>query len=114
VRRQPNSLIRQDENTLHNTTSGTDRVETDPSTASEFEDMLHENQGPFLRRLLGIIFAPQMSPEEESGALAQLVEMFPQYERDDLRRELQSRSSIENVAESILLGAFSGLPRTED
>eukprot|EP00590_Aulacoseira_subarctica_P000170 CAMPEP_0172438494 /NCGR_PEP_ID=MMETSP1064-20121228/72824_1 /TAXON_ID=202472 /ORGANISM="Aulacoseira subarctica , Strain CCAP 1002/5" /LENGTH=653 /DNA_ID=CAMNT_0013187049 /DNA_START=290 /DNA_END=2251 /DNA_ORIENTATION=- len=114
VRRQPNSLIRQNDNTSDNITSGTDRVESDPSTASEFEDMLHENQESFLRRLLGIIFAPQMSPEEENGALAQLVEMFPQYERDDLRRELQSRRSIENVAESILLGAFSGLPRTED
>jgi hypothetical protein len=91
-------------------------AEIDPSSAPDLNGPLAANQrsGPLLHRLLGIVFAPPMTPEEEDAALAQLVEMFPQYERDDLRRELRSRNSIEQVAESILLGAFSGLPRTED
>ena len=52
-----------------------------------------------------------MSPEEEAMALEQLVDMFPQYDRADLLRELRSRRSAEAVAGSILLGIFSGIPR---
>jgi hypothetical protein len=37
--------------------------------------------------------------------------IFPQYDRADLLRELRARRSAEAVAESILLGIFSGIPR---
>jgi hypothetical protein len=52
-----------------------------------------------------------MSPEEEAAALEQLVDMFPQYDRGDLSRELRARGSAEAVVESVLLGVFSGTPR---
>ncbi|KAG7347068.1 ring finger domain containing protein [Nitzschia inconspicua] len=67
----------------------------------------------FLRRLLLLAGAVPMSPEEEARALAQLVDMFPQYERSDLLRELRGRGSAEAVAEAILVGVFSGVPRGE-
>jgi len=65
----------------------------------------------FLRRLLQVAGAIPMSPEEEARALAQLVDMFPQYDRSDLLRELRDRGSAEAVAEAILMGIFSGVPR---
>ena len=53
-----------------------------------------------------------MSPQEEANALAQLVDMFPQYERADLLLELRERRSTEAVVEAVLMGVFtSGLPR---
>ena len=52
-----------------------------------------------------------MSPEEEARALAHLVDMFPQYDRSDLLRELRERGSAEAVVECILMGIFSGVPR---
>ena len=52
-----------------------------------------------------------MSPEEEAIAMEQLVDMFPQYERSDLLRELRARRSAEAVVESVLLGVFSGVAR---
>lgn len=67
----------------------------------------------FLRRLLVLAGAVPMSPEEEARALAQLVDMFPQYERSDLLRELRARGSAEAVAEAVLVGVFSGVPRGE-
>jgi len=70
-----------------------------------------ENEPSFWRRLLILLGAIPMSPEEEAMALEQLVDMFPQYDRADLLRELRARRSAEAVAESILLGIFSGIPR---
>jgi len=67
----------------------------------------------FWRRLLVLAGFVPMTPEEEAVALDQLVEMFPQYERADLLRELRIRRSGEAVAESILLGFFSGTARGE-
>jgi Ring finger domain len=65
-----------------------------------------------LRQLLtlagGIV---PLSPEEEAGALDQLVDMFPQYDRADLLRALRRVGSPERVAESILAGNFAALPR---
>ena len=68
-------------------------------------------QPSFLRRLLVLAGAIPMSPEEEAQALAQLVDMFPQYDRSDLLRELRERGSSEAVAEAVLMGIFSGIPR---
>ena len=65
----------------------------------------------FWRRLLILLGAIPMSPEEEAIALEQLVDMFPQYERIDLLNELRARRSAEAVVESVLLGLFSGVPR---
>jgi hypothetical protein len=65
----------------------------------------------FWRRLLQLAGTIPMSPQEEAIAADQLVDMFPQYDRADLLRELRSRRSSEAVAESILLGLFSGVPR---
>jgi len=64
----------------------------------------------FLRRLLVMAGAVPMSPEEEAAALEQLVEMFPQYARADLLRELRQRGSPEGVAEAVLAGTFAGVP----
>ncbi len=68
-------------------------------------------QQSFWRRLLILAGAIPMSPEEEASALEQLVDMFPQYQRIDLLRELRERGSAEAVVESILTGIFSGLDR---
>ena len=65
----------------------------------------------FWRRLLILVGAIPMSPEEEAAAVAQLVDMFPQYERADLLRELRERGSAEAVVESIFAGRFSGVDR---
>ena len=70
-----------------------------------------QQQQSFWRRLFILAGAIPMSPEEEAMALEQLVDMFPQYDRADLSRELRTRGSSEAVVESILLGIFSGTPR---
>jgi hypothetical protein len=67
----------------------------------------------FMRRLLLLAGILSMSPQEEAAALEQLVDMFPQYDRADLLRELRRRRSSEAVAESILVGAFAGVARGE-
>jgi hypothetical protein len=72
-----------------------------------------ETQISFIRRLLMLAGAIPMSPEEEARALTQLVDMFPQYDRSDLSRELRNRGSLEAVTEAILMGIFSGVPRGE-
>ena len=72
---------------------------------------VQEQEPSFLRRLLVLAGAIPMSPEEEARALTQLVDMFPQYDRSDLLRELRDRGSAEAVAEAILMGVFSGVPR---
>jgi len=64
----------------------------------------------FWRRLLILAGAIPMSPEEEAAAIAQLVDMFPQYQRADLLRELRDRGSPEAVVEAVLTGVFSGVP----
>jgi hypothetical protein len=75
--------------------------------------------GPsFLRRLLILAGVVPMSVEEEASALEQLVDMFPQYDRADLLRELRARGSAEGVVEAVLMGVFQGVQRgrvgTED
>lgn len=60
------------------------------------------------RRILTMAGALPMSQEEENSALASLVDMFPQYNRDDLLRELRDRGSAEAVVESVLGGSFIG------
>ena len=52
-----------------------------------------------------------MTPEEEAVVMEQLVDMFPQYDRADLLRELRARGSAEDVVESVVLGSFLGTPR---
>ena len=69
------------------------------------------NRPSFLRRLLILMGAIPMSPEEEARALEQLVDMFPQYDRADLLRELRERGSSEAVVEAVLVGVFAGVPR---
>jgi len=73
---------------------------------------VQDGQQPTIWRLIGrLIGIIPMSPEEEAAALEQLIDMFPQYDRADLLRELRTRRSSEAVAEAILLGLFSGTPR---
>jgi hypothetical protein len=67
----------------------------------------------FVQRMLLFTGLMPMSPEEEARALEQLVDMFPQYDRSDLSRELRNRGSLEAVTEAILIGIFSGVPRGE-
>ena len=77
------------------------------------QEQQQETQVSFIRRLLMLAGAIPMSPEEEARALTQLVDMFPQYDRSDLSRELRNRGSLEAVTEAILMGIFSGVPRGE-
>ena len=67
----------------------------------------------FWRRLFILTGIIPMTPQEEISALNQLVDMFPQYDRADLLRELRERRSPEAVVESVLMGVFSGQPRTD-
>lgn len=70
----------------------------------------HSNQPPsMLRRFLTFSGAVPMSEEEENIAISQLLDMFPQYARADLLRELRAYGSTEDVVESILGGAFTGV-----
>lgn len=48
-----------------------------------------------------------MTEAEEQAALQQLTDMFPQYERNDLRAALRERGSGQGVAEAILLGTIT-------
>ena len=77
------------------------------------QEQQQQQQGDtsFWRRLFVLLGVIPMSAEEEAIALDQLVDMFPQYERSDLLRELRARRSAEAVVESILVGLFSGVPR---
>ncbi|KAL9188398.1 LOW QUALITY PROTEIN: hypothetical protein ACHAXT_006776 [Thalassiosira profunda] len=75
------------------------------------EQQPQQREASFWRRLFILLGAIPMSPEEEASALQHLTEMFPQYDRADLLRELRSRRSAEAVAEAIILGIFSGIPR---
>ena len=67
------------------------------------------------RRLRTLFFgAATLSPQQEQEALSQLVDMFPQYAREDLLRELRLRRSADGVVESILLGVFVGASTARD
>jgi len=55
-----------------------------------------------LRRILLIMGFVGMTPEEEEDALSQLVDMFPQQDRNLLRRDLRRFGSSEAVAELAL------------
>jgi len=72
-----------------------------------------EMQMPFFQRILHLTGLIPMTPEEEARALTQLVDMFPQFDRTDLLRELRYRGSLEAVTEAILIGMFPGIPRGE-
>jgi hypothetical protein len=89
---------------------GLDGEDQDPP-ARPVQEQEQAEEPSFLRRLLVLAGAIPMSAEEEARALAQLVDMFPQYDRSDLLRELRDRGSAEAVAEAILMGVFSGVPR---
>ena len=62
-----------------------------------------------LRRFLLMAGVVRMTAEEEQAALERLMEMFPQYDRQDLQEALRQRGSPEAVAESILLGTWRPL-----
>mmetsp|Transcript_45225 Transcript_45225/g.50689 ORF Transcript_45225/g.50689 Transcript_45225/m.50689 type:complete len:905 (-) Transcript_45225:1856-4570(-) len=79
----------------------------------QHQEEQQEAQLSFIQRLLILTGAMPMSPEEEARALAQLVDMFPQYNRHDLSRELIDRGSPEAVTEAILMGVFPGDLRAE-
>lgn len=98
---------------INNNNDGNDQ-RNDEQAAQPQEQEQPQREISFWRRLLILVGAIPMSPEEEAVALEQLVDMFPQYDRADLLRELRSRRSAEAVAESILLGIFSGIPRGGD
>jgi hypothetical protein len=72
---------------------------------------LEQAQQSFLRRIMQLAGAMPMSAEEEARALEQLVDMFPQFARADLMRELRERGSAEAVVETVFMGNFSGVAR---
>jgi hypothetical protein len=84
---------------------------TDQAQPQDQEQQQQQGDTSFWRRFLILLGLIPMSPEEEAIALEQLVDMFPQYERSDLLRELRARRSAEAVVESVLLGVFSGVAR---
>lgn len=75
------------------------------------QEQEQETPPSFWRRFLILAGAIPMSPEEESIALNHLSDMFPQYDRSALLRELRDRGSAEGVVESILGGNFIGVTR---
>ena len=88
-----------------------DNGQAQPQGQQQPQQQEQQQGTSFWRRLLILLGAIPMSPEEEAIALEQLVDMFPQYERIDLLNELRARRSAEAVVESVLLGVFSGVPR---
>lgn len=92
-----------------NTNNGTDAAGTPAANAPAPRST--RDQPSFLRRLLVLAGVVPMSAEEEASALEQLVDMFPQFDRADLLRELRNRGSAEGVVETVLMGAFQGVPR---
>lgn len=92
--------------------------EDNPELQTEFEIQApqlqqQDEQLPFFQRFLLFAGLIPMSPAEEARALMQLVDMFPQYDRSDLSRELRNRGSLEAVTEAILNGIIPGVPRGE-
>lgn len=92
-----------------NTNNGTGPVATPAATAQAPRST--QDQPSFLRRLLLLAGVVPMSAEEEASVLEQLVDMFPQFDRADLLRELRNRGSAEGVVETVLVGAFQGVQR---
>jgi hypothetical protein len=87
-------------------------VQNDGERGGDRQQREQEDRQSFLRRLLVLAGAVvPLTPEQEAIALEQLVDMFPQYDRSDLLRELRLFGSAERVAESILSGSFSGVAR---
>lgn len=81
--------------------------------AQQLQEQEQDTQVSFMQRVLLFTGLMPMSPEAEARALEQLVDMFPQYDRSDLLRELRNRGSLEAVTEAILVGSFPGVPRGE-
>jgi hypothetical protein len=103
------------------TTDGTNVVETGtvqlpdqppPSTANERapNPVPPAAEQSVFRRIMLLAGLVHMTPEEEAVALEQLMDMFPQYDRQDLQRALRQRGTIDAVVESILIGVFVGIP----
>lgn len=90
--------------------AGTDGDGTQQQQEQEQPAVANDNneEGPsFWRRLMLLVGLAQISPEEEAIAIMQLVEVFPQYDRAELLRELRYYGSAESVTESILNGEFT-------
>jgi hypothetical protein len=120
VRRPPGTNLQptMGDNTMNNNTNTMNRRAGNQNVAGNNNDndgvgnhRPLQHQPSLLRRMLVLAGAIPMSPEEENAAVEQLVDMFPQYERQDLRRALRERGSAEAVAESVLLGTFVGVRR---
>jgi len=112
VRRVPSAA--EAETVPPNPSGGQPAAHTDnlPPVVNRRDDQVEEpSTWSRWRRLLMLAGAISMSQEEENLAVAQLVDMFPQYARDDILRELRDRGSAEAVVESILVGAFVGMRR---
>lgn len=84
---------------------------TEPTNQQQQRAVEQRREPSFWRRLLLVAGAIPMSPEEEATAIAQLVDMFPQFDRADLLRELRDRGSSEAVVEAVLTGLFTGVAR---
>lgn len=81
--------------------------------ASQSEDENGHTRVNFFQRVMLFMGYIPMSPEAEARALTQLVDVFPQYDRGDLSRELRNRGSLEAVTEAILIGAVPLIPSGE-
>ena len=90
---------------------GQDETNDDDNDQAQPQEQRQQGGASAWRRLLILMGFIGMNQEEETIAMEQLVDMFPQYERGDLLRELRARRSAEAVVESILLGVFSGVAR---
>jgi hypothetical protein len=93
-----------------NVVAGQDQgqINNDNNNVDGNDNIQEQPEQSFWRRILVLSGAIPMSPEEEAAAVDLLVDMFPQYDRSELLREVRQRGSSEAVAEAILSGVFSG------
>ncbi len=114
-------VVRRFPNDAGGETGNTDPAQPSPAAAANnatnnqnVEPREEQEEPSFWRRFLVLAGAIPMSPEEETMALNQLTDMFPQYDRSALLRELRERGSAEGVVESILSGNFIGVNRNSE
>ena len=99
--------------TIHATETDNDNTNHQNVDATEPQSTTTTTASSLFRQWLVVAGALSMSPEEESVALEQLVDMFPQYDRAELQRALREPgASAERVAERILSSAPPPPPAT--
>ena len=97
----------------NNNNNNAGRGRNNNNNANNNHNNNNRNQQSFSLQMLSSIrrLIMPMPPEEEARILTSLVDMYPQYDRADLLRELRSRGSVELVVDAIEQGALAGRAR---